>query len=279
MIKINIKKSFLNIFKYSFLIICCIVIILPLLTVFFGSFKTYEEFNTTSGISVPIDFSMENYKRAFVEGNMLRGFFNTFILVLFGTVGSTIIGSMVAFILSRFDFKFKKTIIFSYLLVSIIPMEVAQVSTFKIVNSMGLYNTRLSAIVLYLGADVIMIYIYLQMMQKIPKEIDKAIILEGGGFFCIYKKVIFPLLKPATATVCMLKTISIYNDFYIPFLYMPGENLNTVSTTLFNFIGPAKIEWNVICAAVVISMIPMIIFFVFIQKHIYSGIINGSLKG
>lgn len=279
MMNMNIKSIIAKILKYSTLIGWTIVVFLPIITVIFGSFKTYDEFTRTSGITMPNSFAyFENYIRAFVDGKMLMGFINTFILIFFGATGSVIIGSMVAFVISRFEFKFKKLILFMYLLVSIVPMEMSQVATFKIVDALGIYNTRLAPIIIYLGADVLMVYIYIQALEKVPRDLDKAAMLEGAGYFQIYRKVIFPLLKPATATAIMLKIISIYNDFYVPFLYMPGEGLNTVSTTLFNFIGPASTEWQVICAAIVISMIPMILFFVFLQKHIYQGITSGSIR-
>lgn len=279
MMKMNIKSIIAKILKYSTLIGWTIVVFLPIITVVFGSFKTYDEFTRTSGITPPNSFAyFENYIKAFVDGKMLMGFINTFILIFFGATGSVIIGSMVAFVISRFEFKFKKLILFMYLLVSIVPMEMSQVATFKIVDALGIYNTRLAPIIIYLGADVLMVYIYIQALEKVPMDLDKAAMLEGAGYFQIYRKVIFPLLKPATATAIMLKIISIYNDFYVPFLYMPGEGLNTVSTTLFNFIGPASTEWQVICAGIVISMIPMILFFVFLQKHIYQGITSGSIR-
>lgn len=279
MMKMNIKSIITKILKYSTLIGWTIVVFLPIITVIFGSFKTYDEFTRTSGITPPNSFAyFENYIKAFVDGKMLIGFINTFILIFFGATGSVIIGSMVAFVISRFEFKFKKLILFMYLLVSIVPMEMSQVATFKIVDALGIYNTRLAPIIIYLGADVLMVYIYIQALEKVPRDLDKAAMLEGAGYFQIYRKVIFPLLKPATATAIMLKIIAIYNDFYVPFLYMPGEGLNTVSTTLFNFIGPASTEWQVICAGIVISMIPMILFFVFLQKHIYQGITSGSIR-
>lgn len=279
MMKMNIKSIIAKILKYTALIGWTIVVFLPLITVIFGSFKTYDEFTRTSGITMPNSFTyFENYIKAFVNGKMLMGFINTFILIFFGAIGSVILGSMVAFVISRFEFRFKKLILFMYLLVSIVPMEMSQVATFKIVDSLGVYNTRLAPIIIYLGADVLMVYIYIQALEKVPRDLDKAAMLEGAGYFQIYRKVIFPLLKPATATALMLKIISIYNDFYVPFLYMPGEGLNTVSTSLFKFIGPASTEWQVICAAIVISMIPMILFFIFLQKHIYQGITSGSIR-
>lgn len=275
----NIKKVAINTMKYGSLILWALIILYPVITVFFGSFKTFNEFTNTPGIMPPDNFfNLDNYKAAFIDGKMLVGFINTFILVLFGVVGSVVLGSMVAFALSRFTFKYKKVVLFMYLFVSMVPMEVSQVATFKIIDAMGIYNTRLAPIVLYLGADVLMVYIYLQMFEKIPIELDKAAMLEGASYFQFYTKVIFPLLKPATATVCMIKTIGIYNDFYIPFLYMPGEKLHTVSTTLFNFIGPSRTDWQIISAAIVISMIPMIIFFIILQKYIYTGITAGSIK-
>ena len=275
----KIKKIFINLIKYTSLFIWALIVLLPLITVFFGSFKTYNEFINTPGIMPPQDFlNFENYKLAFTSGKMLVGFTNTFILILFGVCGSILIGSMVAYTINRFNFKYKKIILLMYLFVSIVPMEISQVATFRIIDLLGIYNTRLAPIILYLGADVLMVYIYLQMLEKIPIELDRAAMLEGAGYFQIYKKIIFPLLKPATATVCMIKMIAIYNDFYIPFLYMPGENLNTVSTSLFRFIGPARTDWQIICALIIISMIPMIVLFIFLQKKIYTSITSGSIK-
>lgn len=275
----NVKNLISKFIKYGSLILWSLIVLFPLITIFFGSFKSANEFINTPGIMPPENFfNFDNYREAFVKGKMLVGFTNTFILVLFGVAGSVVIGSMVSYVISRFDFKFKKAILFMYLFVSIVPMEVSQVSTFKVIDAVGLYNTRLAAIVLYLGADVLMVYIYLQMLEKIPKDLDKAAMLEGASYFQVYRKVIFPLLKPATATICMIKTIAIYNDFYIPFLYMPGEKLNTVSTTLFNFIGPEFAKWHIISAAIIISIIPMLIFFICLQKYIYTGITSGSIK-
>lgn len=268
-----------NIFKYSCLLLWSFIIFFPLITLFFGSFKTYNEFINTSGITLPESFlNWDNYVRAFNEGKMLIGFTNTFILMLFGVGGSIVIGSMVAYVIHRFNFRFKKLILFAYLLVSIVPLEISQVGTFKLIHKMGLYNTLLAPILIYLGADVLMVYIYLQALGKIPKEIDRAALLEGASYGQIYRRVILPLLKPATATVVLLKMMAIYNDFYIPYLYMPGETLNTVSTTIYRFVGPNQTEWHVISAAIIISMVPMLILFLVLQKYIYQGITAGSIK-
>lgn len=275
----NFKKVTKNIFVYSSLLLWSVIILLPVLTIFFGSFKNFEEFTKTPGIIPPSNFlNIENYKLALFDGRMLLGFFNTFILTLFGVLGSIVVGSMVAYVINRFNFKSKKLILFIYFVVSVVPMEISQVSTFKIIDNLGLYNTRIAPILLYIGADVLMIHMYMQALEKIPKELDRAAMLEGANYFQIYKNIIFPLLKPVTISVIMIKMISIYNDFYIPFLYMPDTDLQTVSTTLFKFIGPYEIQWHIICAAIIISILPMLIFFIFLQKHIYDGLTSGSIK-
>lgn len=274
-----IKQSIKNIFKYGTLLLWCFIVIFPLLTIFYGAFKTYEEFITTSGLTLPQSFlNLDNFKRAFIEGKMLIGFINTFILVILSIIGSIIIGSMTAYVICRFNFRFKKMLLFLYLVVSIMPLEIAQVATFKLIYKIGLYNTIWAPVLIYIGADMVTLYIYMQAFEKLPKSLDKAARLEGASYFRIYAQIILPLLKPASATIALLKLISVYNDFYIPYLYMPSSTLSTVSTALYRFVGPNQIHWQVISAAILISMIPMMLMFLFLQKYIYRGMTAGSVN-
>lgn len=272
------KRIIGQVAKYFLLLLWLFICLYPLVIVLFGSFKGYEEFNATSGMTPPQSLDFTNYQQAFQQGKIVSGFINTFVLVFFGVIGSVLIGSMTAYILNRFAFPFKKLLIGGYFLLSMVPMVVSQLSTFKIIVALGWYDKLIAPIIIYLGADVVMIFIYLQMYEKIPRELDKAAILEGAGFFQVYWKILFPLLSPATATVSMLKMISIYNDFYLPFLYLPGENHQTVATALYRFIGPNQTNWQVICAMIIISILPMLIFYLVLQKYIYNGL-AGGVKG
>ena len=102
--------------------------------------------------------------------------------------------------------------------------------------------------------------------------------MDGANYFTVYLKIILPLLKPAIATVLTIKMISIYNDFYTPQLYMPSEKLAVVSTALYRFIGPYGAKWEIIFAGIVICIIPTLIIFLCLQKQIYAGLVNGSVK-
>lgn len=268
-----------NFIHYLSLLLWTGVILFPLSLLFFGSFMTANEFSSSQGLRLPNSFwHFENYQMAIEHGQLGKSFLITF-LILFISIGASIfIGSMVAFVYQRFVFRGKKILLAAYFLVSAVPMVVTQVGTFSIMTTLGLYNTIWAPILLYIGADVTMIFVYLQNMEQIPIELDQAAMMDGASFFQIYWHVILPSLIPATTTVALLKAISIYNDFYIPYLYMPSSELPTVSTGIFRFVGPYQANWPAICAFILISMLPMLLLYLILQKQIEKGLTQGALK-
>jgi raffinose/stachyose/melibiose transport system permease protein len=273
-------KSFVGSFlKYLVLGAAAVVTILPILVIFFGSMKSSQEFATTGAYVLPRNLlDISNYVVAFTRGKMLLGFVNTVIIILFTAVGTVFTGTMSAFVLDRFEFRFKRVIIVLFLLLTLIPGITTQVATFKIVAALGLYNTRLAGIVLSVGTDVVALYVYLQFLGSIPKSLDESAIIDGAGYFRVYFRIILPLLTPATVTVLIIKCIAVYNDFYTPFLYMPKASLQVISTALFRFKGPYGSQWEIICAGVMLALIPTLVAFVALQKWIYNGLIQGAVK-
>lgn len=275
----SFNKVFGGLIKYASLILGVFVAVIPIVVILFASFKTSTEYTTTGPLTPPSDWTnISNYVRAFTEGNMIRGFVNTAIILVAAIVGSTLTGSMIAYVLNRFEFKGRKLLIGAFLLATLIPGVTTQVATFQIINALGVFNTRWAAILLYLGTDIIAVYIFMQFMQSISKSLDESAMLDGASYFDIYGRIILPLLRPAIVTVIIIKGVNVYNDFYTPFLYMPKRSLHVISTALFKFKGPYGSEWEVICAGVMIAIIPTIIIFIALQKHIYSGITQGSVK-
>ncbi len=276
----NIAKAFLGAtLKYGSLLLGCLVALLPLLVIFIASFKTDQEFYNTPVFALPSNFlNLRNFADAFTGGLMLQGFINTTIIVAFSCAGTILIGSMTAYVLSRFDFKFNAVVTSLFLLAALIPTVSTQVATFQIVHALGLFNTMGSNIVLFLGTDIISVYIFLQFLNNLPRDLDEAALIDGASFLGIFWRVILPNIKPAIATVLIIKIVAIYNDFYTPYLYMPKKGLGVISTALFRFIGPYNAHWEVICAGVVITIIPTLIMFLFLQKYIYNGLIQGAVK-
>ncbi|RIW34258.1 carbohydrate ABC transporter permease [Bacillus salacetis] len=273
------STTFFNILKYLALILGAFTALLPIVVVFFASFKSSSEYSSTSPLTPPENwFNFENYTRAFIEGNMLVGFMNTAIILVISIIGATLTGSMIAFVLHRFKFKGSSLLMGAFLLATLIPAVTTQVATFQIISDLGLFNTRWAAIILYTGTDIIAVYIFLQFMDSISVSLDESAMLDGASYFTIYRKIILPLLKPAIVTVIIVKGVNVYNDFYTPFLYMPKPDLQVISTALFKFKGPYGSQWEVISAGIMIAIIPTIIIFLALQKHIYNGFTDGSVK-
>ena len=262
------------------LIAATLVVLLPLVVVLLTSLKSEKEMANTSGaLELPHDLlNLHNYVTAFQDGEMLSAFTNTAIILLISIGGTVLIGSMTAYAIDRFTFRFKKLVVALFLTAALVPGVTTQVATFQIVNSFGMFDSLWAPIALYMGTDIVSIYIFLQFVRSIPVSLDESARLDGANAFTIYRKIIFPLLKPATATVVIVKGITVYNDFYIPFLYMPSEDLGVISTSLFRFRGPYAAHWEVISAGAVLVILPTLIVFLSLQRFIYNGFTRGATR-
>ncbi|MFH9201595.1 carbohydrate ABC transporter permease [Streptomyces anulatus] len=264
---------------YLSLVMASLVVLLPLAVVFLTSLKTSKEASDGGALSLPGNWlNFDNYATAFSDGHMLTAFGNTAFILLFSITGTVIIGSMTAYAIDRFRFGAKKLVMGLFLIATLVPGVTTQVATFQVINGFGLFDTRWAPILLYMGTDIVSIYIFLQFIRGIPVSLDEAARLDGANSFTVYRKVILPLLKPAIATVVIIKGITVYNDFYIPFLYMPSQELGTISTALFRFKGPFGAHWENISAGAVLVIVPTLIAFLFLQRYIYNGFAQGATK-
>ncbi|MBT2444438.1 carbohydrate ABC transporter permease [Streptomyces sp. ISL-36] len=264
---------------YLSLLAAVVVVLLPLAVVFLTSLKTSREVTEGGALSLPGDWlNFDNYVTAFTDGNMLAAFGNTAFILVFSIGGTVLIGSMTAYAVDRFDFRGKKLVMALFLVATLVPGVTTQVATFQVINSFGLVDTRWAPILLYMGTDIVSVYIFLQFIRSIPTSLDEAARLDGANTFTIYRKIILPLLKPAIATVVIIKGITTYNDFYIPFLYLHSEELGTISTALFRFKGPFGAHWEAISAGAILVILPTLVVFLLLQRWIYNGFAQGATK-
>lgn len=270
----------LRVINYILLGFAVVLIVSPILIVLNISFKTNEEYMYSSVFQLPENIlNFSNYLTVLIKGNLLLGYKNTLIMVLISTLGSVIMGTMVAYSLGRFNFKINKLLLGAFFVSSVIPQITTQVATFSIIKNLHLYNTIFSAILLYVSTNVLHIYIFLQFVQKIPYELDESALIDGASFFRIYRSIIMPQMKPAIITVVILKTLDIYNDMFIPFLYMPKSSLKTVSTALLKYSYDQNSQWNIMAAGIVAVMLPTLLMYLYLQKHIMAGVTDGAVKG
>jgi multiple sugar transport system permease protein len=274
-----VRRRIATALKYVSLVLAALVMLTPIFVVWMTSLKTPAEAATGDPFSLPSNwFNLSNYVTAFVDGNMAQAFVNTTFILVISVTGTVLIGSMTAYALDRFAFRGRSWVLGAFLLAALVPAVTTQVATFQVVDFLGLFNTRWSAIALYIGTDIVSIYIFLQMIRSLPISMDEAARIDGAGPWTIYRRIILPNLKPAIATVVIVKGITVYNDFYIPFLYMPSEDLGTISTSLFRFKGPFGASWEAISAGAILVIVPTLIVFLALQRYIYNGFTSGSVK-
>ena len=265
--------------KYVSLVVASIVTLLPLGLILFGSFKTNQEFLSTNPFQPPDSwFNFDNYVLAFTKGGMALAFFNTALIFGAANAGTILIGAGTAYALDRFRFRGRSLVLLMFLLATLVPGVTTQVATFQIINGLGLYGSRWALILLFMGTDIVSIYIFVQFMRSIPRSLDEAAMIEGAGHLRIFFQIILPNLKPAIATVVIIKGIGIYNEFYLPYLYLNDPDKLPISTALFAFKGPYGSQWEAICACVVITIIPILVLFLFLQRYIYNGFTSGATK-
>ena len=262
----KVKKYSIAILKYIILIFVAFVVIYPLIGVFLASFKTKIEYLSTGSMELPENFkNFSNYATVMIKGNLLRGFVNTIFIIVFACIISTVLCTMVAFCLSRFQFKGKGFIDRFYMMASFVPGIIVHLIIFKDFARVGLVNNLFSVVILYSGVDIVSLYLYRQYLNQISISVDESALMEGCSYFRIYWNILLPMLKPAIVTACIIKITYIYNDFYTAFLYLPATEKGVMSTVLYSFIGPYSSEWSVIAAGIIVVSIPVFVGFIFAQ--------------
>ena len=254
--------------KYFVLVFFAFWTILPLVSCIITSLKNAEEYQSTSVMMLPKIVYFKNFIDAFKLANMGRAFFNSFVVLIFVLAGSILISSQLAYILNRFRFPGNTLIRRLFLFATLLPGVAMQVSVYSIMGKLGLINHLYGYIIMMMGTDVISIYIFIQFMENISVSLDESAIIDGASYFKIYWSIILPLLKPATVTSLILKGVGCYNEYYCANLYLQDVKLRTVAISLYTFTGPLGSKYNLICAGVIISMIPAFIVFILCQKQI-----------
>lgn len=269
-----------NIFKYVVLILAAVIALVPVCVCILTAFKTTDEYNASSVLDLPKSFTyFENFKIAFTQANMLRGFLNTALVLIVVLTVSVFIGAMLAYVLNRFQFKGNGVIQNLFMFAALIPGIATQVTVYQIMYSLGLINHLYGYMIVLMGTDIISIYIFLQFFENLPVSLDESAIMDGCTYFGVFFKILFPLLKPAIVTSLVLKGVGVYNEYYMSNLYLQKAELKTISTALYTFTGPYGNQYNYICAGVIITIIPILILFLIFQKQVYGGMAAGAVKG
>lgn len=256
------------------------IVIAPILLTLFAALKTKTAINITSPLAFPglDEITGENFRKILTDRDLMVGFKNTGIILFISLIFNVMFGTITAYILERFEFKGKSLVVALFFVGMMIPTFVTEIARFQIIQGLHLYNTLGAPIVIYIAADLMQLYIYRQFISGLPVALDEAALLDGCSYYGLFFRIIFPLLAPATATVCIIKAISVINDMYIPYLYMPKTSLRTLTTFLMDYANAQQGSWQTLAAGIIVIMIPTIIIYIFFQKYILAGVAAGAVK-
>ena len=252
----------------------------PILLTLFAALKTKADMAVTSPLLLPaFDWvTFENFKEVLTDKYLLLGFKNTGIILIVSLFFNVLFGTITAFVIERFEFRGKRIVVGLFFMGMLIPTFVTEIARFQVIQGLHLYNTIWAPIVIYVASDLMQLYIYRQFISGIPVALDEAALLDGCSYFGLFGRIIFPLLAPATATVCIIKAINIINNMYIPYLYMPKNRLRTLTTFLMNYANAQQGSWQTLAAGIIVIMVPTIAIYIFFQKYILAGVAAGAVK-
>ncbi|MCM3789567.1 carbohydrate ABC transporter permease [Domibacillus indicus] len=235
----------------------------------------------TSKWAFPTSFDTENFALAWEQANLGNAFINTAIITICSAVLLIFFGSMAAYALARRTTKLNKYVYMLFVGVMVIPPLTALVPLYRLVVDVGLMNTHLVAILNNVAAFMpLTIFLYAGFIRStIPKELEEAARIDGASTLGVFFRVVFPLLKPITATVLIISSVYIWNDYQFAIFFLQDSSVQTLTVALAGFFGQNSSQLNLVAAAALMASLPMVIVFLFLQRFFIEGLAAGSVKG
>ncbi len=278
----NSRKRFNHVISFAFLLLLSLLFLFPIYLVILNSFKS--KFNI---VGSPFTFpnedtfvGIENYVNGIRMSDLIPSFIRTLIITVGSVLAIVIFTSMAAWFIVRVKNKATKTIYYIFVFSMIVPFQMIMFTMVNICSKLGL-NSVLGIIPVYLGfGSGMSVFLFSGFIKGLPHEIEEAAMIDGCGPIRTFFTVVFPMLKPTAITVAILNAMWIWNDFLLPYLLL-GSQKKTLSVAIQIATQGAygAIDWGGFMAMLVLAIIPIVIFYLFCQKYIIKGVIDGAVKG
>lgn len=260
------------------MIIIGIIYLVPFYFVVVNSVKSFAEILINAS-ALPNEIMWSNYSVAAERIQFFKVFRNSLVITVLSNVVIVVFCSMAAYKLVRSGSKLSNFIFIMFVAAMVIPFQSIMIPLIRVTSKLGLLNSIHGIVTMYLGfGSGLAIFLYHGFIKSIPVELEEAAIIDGCSPFGVFWRIVFPLLKPITVTLVILNSLWIWNDFLLPLLVLQDTNLRTIPLATFYFFGEYTKQWDLALAALVLGIIPLLIFFFMMQKHIIKGIVQGSIK-
>jgi len=264
---------------YCILIFVAIIVLYPLIWLLFASLKTQQEltFNTWG---IPKTFQFSNFKEAWTRSQMGRFISNSIFVTALTIIFTNVSCVPLAFVLSRFQFRFKRFLYFVIMSGMMIPINSAIIPLYILVNNFKMMN-NLTALGLIYGAFRIpfSVFILEGFMSTIPKELEECAHIDGCSILSIFWHIAVPISRDTIATVSILAALNAWNELMVAMLLLSKQAVKTLPIGLMGFISEYASQYTQLCAGILIAIVPNIVFYIFAQERIQKGITAGAIKG
>jgi len=251
----------------------------PFYFVIANSFKPFGQI-VENAASMPESLKLDNYIRAWKMVSFPRVFLNSVIVSAFSIGGMVLLGSMAAWRLVRRPHRVSSIIFILFVSAMVIPFQSVMIPMVKVANTLGLMNSLPGVIIIYFGFGIpLTVFLLHGYVKSVPKELEESAYIDGCSTFQSFFLIVLPLMRTMVVTVIIVQTLWIWNDFLLPLLVLFKESIRTIPLGIFSFFGQYMNRWDWALSTLIMGMIPIIIFFLFLQKYIIRGITAGSVKG
>jgi len=276
----SLKRQNLKIGSHIILITWSIIVIYPLFIMVINSFKTRFSIYTNPFGFPEGPWNYMNYIIVLTDGDFLRYFRNSFVVVIVSLVVLLLVGSFAAYGLANWRGKLSNLIYFFFIAGMMLPIRIASIRILELIRNLGLLNTIWSLPPVYVAMGLpVAVFILTAFVRQIPYELTEAGIIDGASRFCIFAKIIAPLLRPALATTAIYNLVPFWNDLWFPLIFITDDRARTLILGVTRLFGQYQTDWSRVMAVLTLSAIPVILLYLLMSKQFIKGLTAGAVKG
>ena len=261
------------------LVVVTIAYALPLYIAVVNAFKSYNEI-VSQPLALPIHFTFENIINTWIKIDAPQLYFNSFMITGLSLLLLVLTSSMAAYVVARSGKKWAIFMQLFFMLGLMVPVQMILIPSIKTMQFFKLFHTMAGMILfntaVYFSTSF---FLYSEFFKTLPKELEESARIDGASQFTIYRKILFPLLKPCTSTVLIFSGMWIWNDFLPPLYLLDAKKGNTITTGIYRAVGQYATDWNTVFAAVLLASLPIVILYLCLRKEFQSGLAAGAVKG
>lgn len=262
--------------------VLAIIFLLPFYFLISIALRPDAEIYTASPLALPKNPTLGNFVAAFTasgNANIMQGLFNSLVMTAGAILGLVLLGSLTGYVISRSTRRWSRGAYYLFLIAIVLPTQLGTVPLYIGARTIGLTGTLWGMIILYTGMLLpLSIFLYAGFFRGLGTEYEEAAAIDGASKTQIFFRIVLPLMSPATGTVAILAGLIVWNDFFTALIFLGGSSNQTLPVSMYFFIGSLVSKWNSIFAIVIISMVPILAFYLFAQKRFIQGF-AGGLKG